>query len=106
MYGKLGYESYQSGDYARAGALYERALARKPDSYDYASSAAMAYVALGEKDKAAAMLKKCAELKPNAVEPYVYLLNLYPDVAGRPWEVAQLLQQGYERTGDARLRTT
>ena len=104
VYGRLGYESYQAGDFAQAGARYERALARDPGSYDYASSAAMAYVALNETDKAAAMLKRCVELKPTAVEPYIYLLNLYPDVTARPWEIAQLLQQGYEQTGDARLK--
>lgn len=105
VYGKLGFESYNAGNYAEAGRLYERALAREPGSYSYASSAAMAYVALGEKEKAAAMLKKCVELNPDAVEPYIYLLNLYPNPNGRPWEITQMIEQGYLRTGDMRLKT-
>lgn len=105
VYGKLGKESYQAGDYAQAGAYYERALAREPASYGYASSAAMAYVNLNDTAKATAMLKKCVELNPDAVEPYVYLLNLYPDAKTRPWEITQLLEQGYQKTGDVRLNT-
>lgn len=103
IYMRMGYEFYQSGDYAQSGVYYERALARDPDNYDYASSAAMAYLTGGDNDKAAELLRKCIQLKPDAVEPYVYLLNLYPNANSRPWDVAQLLKQGYERTGDARL---
>ena len=103
IYSKIAYEYYQSGDYAQAGLYYERALARDADSYNYASSAAMAYISGGNNDKAAEMLKKCVQLNPDAVEPYVYLLNLYPNADSRPWDVAQLLKRGYEKTGDARL---
>lgn len=103
VYKRLGYEAYQSGDYAQSGTYYERALAREPDNYDYASSAAMAYITGGDNDRAAEMLRKCVQLKPEAVEPYVYLLSLYPNANSRPWDVAQLLKQGYEKTGDTRL---
>ena len=104
IYSRVAYDCYQSGDYAKSGVYYERALARDSDSYNYASSAAMAYIAGGDNDKAAEMLKKCIQLKPEAVEPYVYLLNLYPNENSRPWDVAQMLRQGYEKTGDARLQ--
>lgn len=104
VYGKLGYESYQAGEYAQAGVYYERALARDPSSYNYASSAAMAYISDKNTEKAAALLEKCVELKPNAVEPYIYLLNLYPNTATRPIQVTRLLEQGYLYTGDERLK--
>ena len=103
-YSKLGFDAYQAGNYAQAGAYYERALARKPDNFDFATSAAMAYYNDQNTDKAAEMLKKCVEIDPNAVTPYVYLLNLYPDAASRPSEITQLVQQGYQNTGDEQLK--
>ena len=105
-YSTLGYQYFQAADYAQAGLYYERALQRDPNSYTFASSAAMAYLEAGNSDKAAAMLKRCAEIDPAKLEPYVYLLKLYPDAASRPWDITQLLQQGYQRTGDARLNVT
>ena len=50
------------------------------------------------------MLRKCVQIRPEAVEPYIYLLNLYPNANSRPWDVAQLLKKGYELTGDERLK--
>jgi len=104
IYSKLGFEEYQAKNYKQSGIYYERALAREPDSFDYASSAAMAYIAHGDTEKATAMLKKCIELRPKAVEPYIYLIRLYPEADQRPAEVSQLLEQGYQLTGDARLQ--
>jgi len=66
----------------------------------------MAYLEAGENEKAAAMLKRCAEIDSTKLEPYVYLLRLYPDAASRPWDITRLLQQGYQKTGDARLNVT
>ena len=105
-YSTLGYQYYQAGDYSQAGLYYERALQRDTNSYSFASSAAMAYLEAGENEKAAAMLKRCAEIDPTKLEPYVYLLRIYPDASSRPWDITQLLQQGYQRTGDARLNVT
>lgn len=105
-YSTLGYQSFQEGKYGEAGLYYERALQRDPDSYSFASSAAMAYLEAGENEKAAAMLKRCAQIDPTKLEPYIYLLKLYPDASARPWDITQLLQQGYQRTGDARLNVT
>jgi tetratricopeptide (TPR) repeat protein len=105
-YSQLGYESYQAQQFEQAGLYYERALQRDPDNYSYASSAAMAYNEAGNREKAAQMLKECARINPTLLEPYIYLLNLYPDAADRPWDVTQLLQQGYKNTGDTRLNVT
>jgi hypothetical protein len=52
------------------------------------------------------MLKKCVEINPTLLEPCIYLLKLYPDAAQRPWDITQLLQQGYQQTGDSRLNVT
>lgn len=103
VYTSLGYEYYQAEQYDQAGLYYERALARAPGKYAHAESAASAYVAVGNTEKAAAMLKKCIEIAPERVEPYVYLLNLYPTAAERPWDITQLIRQGYQVTGDSRL---
>ena len=105
-YSTLGYQSYQAGQYSQAGLFYERALQRDANNYSFASSAAMGYFEAGDTDKSAAMLKRCVEIDPSRLEPYVYLLRLYPDAASRPWDVTQLLQQGYQMTGDTRLNVT
>ena len=105
-YSQLGYQSYQDGDYSEAGLYYERALQRDPNNYSFASSAAMAYYEAGNTEKSAAMLKRCIEITPTLLEPYIYLLRLYPDASQRPWDVTQLLKQGYQRTGDTRLNVT
>ena len=103
VYSRLGYEYYQNEDYAASGEYYERALNRDPSSYSYASSAAMAYITGGNAAKAEELLKRCIEINPTAVEPYIYLLNLYPNAAQRPAAVTRLVQEGYTLTGDSRL---
>lgn len=105
-YTELGVQYYQDEQYAQAALYYERALQRDPQNYDYASSAVMAYEKVGNKEKEAEMLKRCIQIRPDALEPYIYLLNLYPNAAERPWDVTQLLQKGYENTGDSRLNVT
>lgn len=105
-YSQLGYQSYQDGRYSDAGLYYERALQRDPGSYSFASSAAMAYFEAENTEKSTEMLKKCIDINPTLLEPYIYLLKLYPDAAQRPWDVTQLLQQGYRQTGDTRLNVT
>ena len=105
-YSSLGYQSYQEERYSDAGLYYERALQRDPGNYSFASSAAMAYFEAKNTEKSAEMLKKCIDINPALLEPYIYLLKLYPEAAQRPWDVTQLLQQGYRQTGDARLNVT
>ena len=102
----LGNQSYQNGETAYAAQCYERALQRDPDNYNYASSAAMAYFEAKDTEKTAAMLKRCIEIDPMQLDPYIYLLNMYPEAASRPWDVTQLLQQGYKNTGDSRLNVS
>ena len=105
-YSTLGSKSYQAGQFTEAGQFYERALQRAPNNYNFASSAAMAYNEANNLEKATEMLKRCVEIDPMKLEPYAYLLKLYPEAASRPWDVTQLLQQGYKMTGDSRLNVT
>lgn len=104
-YSKLAMEYYHEEHYDLAGDFYEKALAREPDNYRYAESAATVYLADKNNEKAAMMLKKCIEINPSKAEPYVYLMNIYPDAATRPWDISQLLLQGYRTTGDERLKS-
>lgn len=105
-YSRLGYDSFESGWYVQSGQYYERALQRDPDNYSYAEAAANAYLEAEDTEKAAAMLKRCIEIDPTLPKPYSYLLKLYPEAAQRPWDVTQLLQQGYQLTGDENLKVT
>ena len=102
-YNQLGTESYRAERYAQAGGYFERALELDSGNYNYASSAAMAYVEANDIEAAVAMLKKCVEINPSLKEPYFYLMKLYPEAENRPLDVTQLLQQGYRQTGDNRL---
>ena len=106
VYTELGAKAYEEEQYEQAALFYERALQREPDNYNYASSAVMAYEKAGNVDKETEMLKRCIEIRPDALEPYFYLYQLYGSAADRPWDITQLLQQGYERTGDTRLNVT
>lgn len=103
-YGRLGYEAYRAGNYILAGDYYERALSKMPDSYDYAASAAMSYISAGERDRATQMLIRCTQLKPDTVDAYIRLQELYPDAATRPEEIRTILEEGYRLTGDGRLK--
>lgn len=105
VYSKVAYDYYGSGLYEMSGSFYEKALARDEDNYNYALSAASAYIYAENTDKASGMLKKCISLDPTRPEPYIYLLNIYPDTANRPWDVSQLLQKAYANTGDDRLKS-
>lgn len=102
-YADLGYEAYRQGSYLQAARYYEKAYDREDTNYEYAHSAMVAYYDSGDAESAATMLKACISMQPNSVEPYQELLILYPDAQSRPWEIQELIRQGYERTGDASL---
>jgi len=104
VYADLGYEAYMQDSDKLAARYYEKALARDESNYEYAHSAMVAYYEADEIESAAAMLKKCIEMDPDNPEPYHEMMILYPDVKTRPWEVAELIRLGYQRTGDASLK--
>ena len=62
-----------------------------------------AYIRAGNSGGAAEALEYLIAIDPNDLAPYVTLKQLYPDAASRPQRLTQLLQQGYERTGEASL---
>ncbi len=103
VYNQLGNQAYEAGQYRQAARDFERAFARDSDNYDYAHSAMVAYYEAGDTEAALAMLKRCIDMDPGNPDPYIELTILYPDPAARPWEVQQLLRQGYERTGEESL---
>ncbi len=103
VYADLGYEAYQNNSDALAARYYENAYSRDKENYNYAHSAMVAYYEANQLDKATTMLKACVDLKPNDPEPYAEFLILYPDAVTRPWEITELIRQGYQRTGDQRL---
>lgn len=103
VYAELAHEAYQKDYDLQAARYYERAYSRDTDNYDYAHSAVVAYYEADKLENATAMLKICVELQPNISEPYVDFLTLYPDAETRPWEITELIRNGYQRTGDERL---
>lgn len=103
VYSTLADQAYKAGSKLEAAQYYEKAFARESDNYEYAHSSMVAYYESGEIEKAAAMLKKCIAMRPNEVEPYQEMLVLYPDAASRPWEITEIVRDGYSRTGDERL---
>ena len=103
-YSAKGFDCYMNGQYEEAGAYYEKALEYDADNYDYASTAANAYVTANKPEKAIEMLKRMIAIDPTRVEPYVYLKQYYPDAAQRPADIAALLEQGYQQTGEASLK--
>ena len=91
-------------DYETAGSYYLKALELEPTDRDTAIYAANAYIRAGNSGKAAEALEYMIAMDPTDVDPYVTLKQLYPDAASRPQRITQLIQQGYEQTGDTRLQ--
>lgn len=102
-YEKLGYEAYQNSQYALAAEYYARALQRDSDNFSDAYSAGVAYYRDGNVEKAAEMGRRAVEIAPSRADGYLLLQRLYSDASSRPWEIQQLLQQGYQLTGDESL---
>ena len=103
VYAELGYEAYQSNDDLQAARYYEKAYSRDIGNYTYAHSAMVAYYEADKLENATSMLKICVELQPNNPEPYSEFLILYPEDINRPWEITEIIREGYQRTGDERL---
>lgn len=102
-YERLGYEAYQEGRYILSGNYYAKALSRDSDKYDYAYSAGVAYYAAEDTARAAEMAKRAIEIDAGDADAYHLLLRLYPSAETRPWEITELIRQGYQMTGDAAL---
>lgn len=99
-YERLGYDAYQNGKYVLSGNYYEKALAKDADNFGYAYSAGVAYYAANDIDDSAQMGKRAIQIDKSRSEAYELLLRLYPDASERPWEITELIQQGYRETGN------
>ena len=104
VYADLGYEAYGAGNHLMAARYYEKAYAREESNYEYAHSAMVAYYEAEDIPASAAMLKRCIAMEPDNPEPYREMLILYPDADKRPWEIRELISDGYARTGDPALK--
>jgi len=102
-YEELAFAAYEDGRYAQAAGYYERALARSVE-YKYANNAGIAYYQAGDAESASKMAKRAIEIDPSQKDAYDLLLRLYPDSDSRPWEVASLLQSGYQLTGESTFK--
>ena len=99
----LGEEAEAQGDYEQAGAYFMKALKISP-AVDTAIYASNAYVQANNIGKAAEALEILLSIAPDYTEAYVTLKSFYPDVSTRPARINELIQQGYLRTGDERLK--
>lgn len=99
-YERLGYDAYQNGKYVLSGNYYEKALTKDADNFGYAYSAGVAYYAANDIDDSAQMGKRAIQIDKSRPEGYELLLRLYPDASERPWEITELIQQGYRETGN------
>ena len=104
----LAEEASAAGDNEEAGAYYLKALELKGDGFgdgdfEIAVNAANAYSNTGDTGHWAEALEYIIAIDPDYHEAYTVLRMLYPDPAARPQDVTQLLQQGYQNTGDASL---
>ena len=104
-YEQIAYEAYQNQNYTLSAQYYLKALARDPESYEYAYSAGVMYLWNSDTANAAEMAKRAIQIDPARTDAYLLLLQAYPDTATRPWEIQSLVEQGYQQTGDERLNT-
>ena len=98
-YEQIAYEAYQNQNYPLSAEYYLKALAREPNSYDYAYSAGVMYLWNSDATNAAEMAKRAIQIDPSRADAYKLLVQIYPDVSTRPWEIQSLVEQGYQKTG-------
>ena len=104
-YEQVAYKAYEDQNYTLSAEYYLKALARDPESYSYAYSAGVMYLWNSDVENAAEMAKRAIQIDPTRADAYKLLLQAYPDVSTRPWEIQSLIEQGYEQTGLDELKT-
>lgn len=103
-YASLGNEAYDAGRYGEAGRYFGVALTKDADNANYAVYAANSYIQGGETAKAISALKKLIALQPGNADYYNTLMGLYGGYENMPEDAKALVNEGYERTGDERLK--
>ena len=102
-YARLAEDYAKGGSRELEGYYYGRALSLDPDNADYAVLMANAYIASGNTEKAGEALQTPIALRPDNADAYALLAGLYPATAWTA-EVQALIDEGYRRTGDTRLK--
>lgn len=103
-YASLGSEAYDAGQFGEAGRYFTAALSKDSENFDYAIYAANSFIQGGETAKAISALKKLITLQPDKADYYVTLLGLYGSYENMPTDAKTLINEGYRRTGDERLK--
>lgn len=102
-YAELGAQAYAANDLSAAGYYYSGALERDSTNYNYAISAANAYIEGGYIPNALDTLRICIELQPQKVEPYIMLMDLQSGYDNMSEYDRQLVDNGFAITNDSRL---
>ncbi len=103
-YASLGADAYSAGQYAEAGRYYDVALTKDANNVGYAIYAANSYIQGGNTAKAIAAVKKLIALEPDNAEYYNTFMGLYGGYDHMPDDAKALVDEGYERTADERLK--
>lgn len=103
-YASLGTEAYDAGQYGEAGHYFDVALSKDGSNAGYAIYAANSYIQGGETSKAIAAVKKLIAIEPDNANYYNTLMGLYGGYENMPDDAKALVDEGYERTGDERLK--
>lgn len=98
-YEQIAYEAYENQNYPLSLEYYLKALSREPDSYNYAYSAGIMYLYNNDPADASEMAKRAIQIDSASPQAYALLVQIYPDVSTRPWEIQQLIEQGYQEPG-------
>lgn len=103
-YAALGTDAYDAGRYADAGRYFSAALQRDAANAGYAIYAANSFIQGGETGRAIGALKRLIALEPGNADYYATLMGLYEGYENLPEDARALIDEGYERTGDSRLK--
>ena len=103
-YAELGRDAFEDGSFKTAARYYEKAFEKDSTDYVLAYNAGVCYEKYGDKERAEQFYILAIQADPSQLNPYVALRNLYPDLSVMTQEVRNLIDQGYLKTGDGRLK--
>ncbi len=101
-YKTLGDQERENGQIARAADAYYSALKLDPDNYEYALLVGQTQDIIGNWENAAKAYMVCVNLKPQAVQPYKLLVDLYT-MQGNAQMAENWRAEGYLKTDDPTL---
>ena len=101
-YKALGDQERANGQIPRAADAYHNALRLDPDNYEYALLVGQTQDIIGNWKSAAKAYMLCVKLKPQAVQPYKLLMDLYT-IHGDAQMAESWRAEGYLQTSDETL---